>query len=216
MTITTTAAARSAIAGSSTTATAPTPSRTASTAAFTAGCHLGALLAQDRFAGQLDAVTFHGQHFHQDLISFFQLVFHFFHAMLGDFADVQKAVGAGENLHESAELGQAHHFAQISLANFRHGGEVVDHLNGFLRGRSVARSHVDFAGVVYVDLDAGLVNDAADHLAARTNQVADFICRNLQGVNARREVGDILASAGDGLLHLVENVQASAAGLLHR
>ncbi len=135
--------------------------------------------------------------------------------MLGDFADVQQTVGAGNDLHEGAKLGQANDLAQISLAYFGNGREVVDHLNGFLRGRAIAGSNVDFAGIVHVDLDAGLVDDAANHLAAGANQVADLVRRNVQGVNARSEVGDVLASAGDRLFHLVENVEPATARLLH-
>ena len=41
-------------------------------------------------------------------------------AVLGDLADVQQAVGAGEDLDERAEIDQPHHLAQIGLAHFGH------------------------------------------------------------------------------------------------
>src|SRR3954465_1368674 len=50
--------------------------------------HLCALLFQDGFAREANAIAFNRQHFHQHLIAFFQLVANVFNAMLGDFADV--------------------------------------------------------------------------------------------------------------------------------
>src|ERR1700682_5448858 len=44
--------------------------------------HLRALLFQNRLARQPDAVAFHGQHFHQHLIPFLQLVANIGNAML--------------------------------------------------------------------------------------------------------------------------------------
>ena len=46
---------------------------------------------------------------------------------------------------------------------------------------SSARSHVHRAVVLDVDLDAGLLDDAADHLAARSDHVANLIGRNRAG-----------------------------------
>jgi hypothetical protein len=66
--------------------------------------HLRALFFQDRFARQPDAVAFHGQHFHQHLVAFFQFVAHIGDAMLGHFADVKQAVGPRNNLNERAEV----------------------------------------------------------------------------------------------------------------
>src|SRR5207248_1421935 len=51
-----------------------------------------------------------------------------FDAVLGDLADVQQAVGAGEDFYKGAEVGQAHDLAQISLANLCRCGEVANHL----------------------------------------------------------------------------------------
>ena len=77
-----------------------------------------------------------------------------------------------------------------------------------LVGRGVVgRGDVNRAVVLDVDLDAGLLDDAADHLAARSDQVADLIGRNLQGVDARRVLAtSSLRGVGDRRVHLVENV----------
>jgi len=63
--------------------------------------------------------------------------------VLGDLADVQQAVGAGENLDERPELHQANDFAQISFPDLGDRGQLVNHLNRFLGGGFVAGSNVD-------------------------------------------------------------------------
>ncbi len=68
--------------------------RTAFAAAFTTtavrrkltAAHLGALLLQDGFARQLNAIAVDGQHFHQNLIAFFQFIANIVDAMLSNFA----------------------------------------------------------------------------------------------------------------------------------
>src|SRR5258708_2601527 len=102
--------------------------------------HLSALLSQDCFARELDAIAFHAEDLYQYLIAFLQLVGYFSHAVLGDLADVQQAVGSRNNLHERAELRDPDHLAQISLADFGHGGEIVDHLEMPLRVPATLKS----------------------------------------------------------------------------
>ena len=77
--------------------------------------HFRALLFQDRFARQLDAVAFDSQHFHQHLVALFQLVANLFNSVLGDLADVQQAIGTRDDLDERSELGQPGDFAQVGL-----------------------------------------------------------------------------------------------------
>ena len=77
--------------------------------------HLGALLFQNCLAGQLDAVAFDGQNFHQHLVAFFQFVANIFDSVFRDFADMQQAVQARQNLDERAEIRQAADLTEISL-----------------------------------------------------------------------------------------------------
>ena len=50
--------------------------------------------------------------------------------MLGNFADVQQSIGPWEQFDERAKLRQANNFAEISLADFRAGGDVAHHREG--------------------------------------------------------------------------------------
>src|ERR1035441_7628147 len=117
----------------------------------------GVLLADERLAAEFDAIAFNGQNLDHDLIALAQFVLHFLHAMLGDLGDVQQAVGAGEELDKRAEFSQANHLAQINLADLWNGGEVADDLQSLLQALSVARSNVHLAGIVHIDLGAGLL-----------------------------------------------------------
>ncbi len=90
--------------------------------------HLGALLFQNCLARELDAVAFHGQNFHQDLVAFFQFIANIFDSVFGNFADVQQAIQAGQNLDERAEIGEAADLAKISLTHLGRSGQIADNL----------------------------------------------------------------------------------------
>src|SRR5712691_10660045 len=86
--------------------------------------------ADERLAREANLVALDGENLDEDLVAEFQLIANVADAMLGDFADVQEAVGAGEKLDKGAEFRKAHHFAQVGLADFGAGGDVADHLQG--------------------------------------------------------------------------------------
>src|SRR5260221_11655946 len=136
--------------------------------------------------------------------------------MLRDLTDVEQAVRAREDLNERAELSQPYNLAEIRLADLRSRRDVADDLQCLCQSTFIARCHVHFAGIFHVDLHARAFHDAADHLAARSDQVAYLVDRNLYRVDARRELGHVLASRGDDFFHLVEDEQSSAARLFHR
>src|SRR5512146_1029411 len=75
--------------------------------ATTFGRHFRALLFQNGLTRETNPVAFHGQDFHEDLIAFLQFVADVLDAVLGDFADVQQAIGSGDDLDEGAEIGEA-------------------------------------------------------------------------------------------------------------
>src|SRR5216683_7174420 len=121
-----------------------------------------------------------GENFHEDLVAELQLIANVADAMLGDFADVQEAVGAGEKLDESAEFREANYFAEIGLADFGAGSDVADHLQGGVAAGSAGGEDVHGAVFEDVDLHAGLLDDGLDLLSARTDEIADFVGRDAQ------------------------------------
>src|SRR5712692_4318531 len=86
--------------------------------------------ANQGFAGEADFVALDGENLDEDLVAELEFIANVADAMLGDFADVQEAVGAGEKFDESAELREADDFAEIGLADFGAGGDITDHLQG--------------------------------------------------------------------------------------
>ncbi len=131
----------------------------------------------ERLAAELDAIAFDGKNLNHHLIAFAQFVLHFLDAMLSDLGDVQQPVGAGEKLDECAELGETNDFAEIDLADFRNGSDVADDLERLLESLGVAGGNADLAGIVDVDLGAGLLDDAADGRATLADQIADLVGR---------------------------------------
>src|SRR6202022_1191361 len=181
-----------------------------------AAAHFRALLFEDSFARQSNAIALDGQHFYQHLVAFFQFIANVLDAVLGDFADMQQTVGAGDDLDERAEIGQPRHRTEVGLADLGRGGQVADDLQGLGCRSLVVGGHVDFARVLDVDLYASALDDAANHLTAGPNHVANFVHRNLQGVNTRREGRNLLARSGQHRVHLAENKQTTALGLRQR
>src|SRR5437660_821532 len=164
--------------------------------------------ADQGLAREANLVALDGENFHEDLVAKLQLIPNVADAMLGDFADVQEAVGAGEKFDESAELRQANDFAEIGFADFGAGSDVANHLQGRIAAGSAGGEDVHGAVLEDVDLDAGGFDNGLDLLAARTYEVADFILRDFQLEEARSVGGNRSARLAQSLLHGVENLEA--------
>src|ERR1022692_2214362 len=159
---------------------APPHSRLLSSAELFRLRQLLALLAQNSLAAELDLVAFERQNLDQNLVAFLQLVAHFAHAVLGDLADVQQAVGAGEDLDESAEIHQPHDLAQVGLAHFGHRGDVADDLERLVGCGFVGGRNMHGAVIVHVDLHAGLLDDAANHPNIAGGMWAEYLVTSAQ------------------------------------
>src|SRR5271168_2419062 len=106
--------------------------------------------------------------------------------MLGNLRDVQQSIRAGEELNKRAELSQTNHLTQISLANLRHSSQIADDRQRLVESIGIARRHIDPARIVDVDLHTSLLDDAANRLPARSDQIANLVRRNVHGANLRR------------------------------
>ena len=84
-----------------------------------AATHFCALLFEDGFAREPDAITFDGQDLYQDLIAFAKLILNVLYAMLGHFRDVKQSVRARNDFDECSELGKPSNFAEVGLPYFR-------------------------------------------------------------------------------------------------
>src|SRR6202166_5436018 len=107
--------------------------------------------------------------------------------MLGDFADVQQAVGSREKFDEGAKLREAHNLAEVVLADFGAGSNVPHHLQSGVATRPAGGEDVHRAVFQYVNLHASGFDDGLDFLSARAYEVADLVLRNLRLEQARRK-----------------------------
>src|SRR5262249_39454019 len=80
--------------------------------------HLGALLLENGLAREPNAIAFHGKDLYQHLVAFFQFVANVLNAVLGNFADMKQAVGAGDNFDESAKIGEAGDGPEVGFTYF--------------------------------------------------------------------------------------------------
>src|SRR5215475_9102488 len=106
------------------------------------------------------------------LVALFEYVANFAHAFRGKLRDVHQAIRAGQDLNEGAELDDLAHRAFVNLADLRLGSDTLDHLDRFPRRFLVRRSDGHAAIVLHVHFDAGRFDDAADHLATRTDDLS--------------------------------------------
>ena len=136
--------------------------------------------------------------------------------MLGDLADMQQTIGPREEFDEGTELRQPDNLAQVGLPYLGHCGQIVDHPQSLSQTDLVAGSHVHAAGIVDVNLHAGCLDDAANNLAARSDQIANLVGRNLQCVNAWSKLGSCLARTLQLRIHLVQQEEPAVPCLLHR
>jgi hypothetical protein len=60
-----------------------------------------------------------------------------------------------------------------------------------------------------VDLGAGLLHDLADHLAAGADHLADLVDRDVEHLDARRVLAELVAVLVERLRHLAQDVQAA-------
>ena len=126
--------------------------------------------------------------------------------------DVQQAVRARDDLDERAEVHHAHDLAQVGLVELRGRGQLLDDGDGLAGGCLVGRGDRHAPVVLHVDLAAGALHDRADHLAARPDDVADLVHRDLDRDDARRERADVGARLRERLGHLVQDVEPARGG----
>src|ERR1017187_1198320 len=162
------------------------------------------------------ALFVHPEAFDRNVVADLDDVLGFLDAEIGQFADVNQAVLAGQKFDERAEFLDRDDLAAIDFSDFgfrRHAGDGVERdLHAFRRdGENVHR-----AVVFNVNFTAGFLDEAFDVLAARSDERADFCGVDLDRLNARRVFADFLARFGECLGHFGENMHARDAGLFNR
>src|SRR6185295_2529684 len=172
-------------------------------------------LHDHRLARQPDiALLVDADHLDGDLVALLEHVGDLTHPVRSDLADVQQAVRSRHDLDEGAVSLDPPYLAGVGLADLRYLGEVLDHLDGEPGRPLVGRGDDDLAVVLDLDVAAGLLNDRADGLATGSDDIADLLLRDLNGVEPRRELGHLHARLGQDLLHDVQDVHASGPRLL--
>lgn len=152
--------------------------------------------------------------FHPDLIAEFDDVFGLLDAEVGEFADMDEAVLAGQELDERAKVFDGNNFAAINLADFGFGGHADDCIAGDLHAFFRDGEDVHCAIVLDIDLAAGFFDEFLDVLAAGADERADLLGVDLDGLDARRVLAQFLARSTQGLGHFGQNVHASDARFL--
>src|SRR5699024_9724236 len=127
------------------------------------------------------------------------------------------AVLARGQLDEGADGDDADDLAVVEVADFGLEDDVLDGLARGAAGLDVLGGDVDVAGVLDVDLAAGVGADLLDDLAAGADDLADLVRVYRRLDHLRRGLGQLLARLADAGEHdLVEDLDARLVGDLKR
>ena len=88
---------------------------------------------------------------------------------------MEKPLRPGHDLDEGAEVDDLLDLAQVDAADLGLLADPLDDVDGLLDHLGVGSEEHDAAIVLDVHLDARLLLDAADHLAARADDLADLL-----------------------------------------
>src|SRR4030081_3159464 len=88
---------------------------------------------------------------------------------------MQQPISAGEDFDKGAEVHNPVHRADISLADFGLGSQSADASDRSFSGGTIGGGNRNRAIVLYVYLRAGLFHQGTNHLAAWSDDVANFI-----------------------------------------
>ncbi len=166
---------------------------------------------------QLDTAFFVGlHHFDFDDLAFGQVVAHALNALVGDLADVQQSVFAGQQIDQRAKVQNLGDRAFVDFADLDFSRDLRNAALGFVGLGRFGRGDGDGAVFVDVDLATGLFGQRTDHRTTLADHVTDLLGVDLHGV----ELGGKARHFGIGLthrfLHLAQNVHARFFGLRQR
>src|SRR6202035_5033881 len=155
-------------------------------------------------------------HLDHDLVTDIDDVLNLVDMVFGELADADQTLFLGHDLDEGTEAHQARHLALVDAADLDVVGQVVDHRHRLLARCGIGRRDEHPAVVFHVDLSSGLLDDLADHLAARADHVADLVGVDVDHLDARCPRAQLGPRRGKRLSHLAEDVQPAHASLLER
>src|SRR3990172_8978790 len=136
------------------------------------------------------------------------------HVVVGELADPDEALLAGQDLDERAEAHDPGDLAEVQGPDLDLAGQALDPLDRLARVLATHRGDLDGPVVLDVDLGLGFLLDLADHGTALADDLADLLGVDLDRDDPRGEVAHRLARLRQDRRHLLEDLEAGRQGLL--
>src|SRR5512143_2551906 len=153
---------------------------------------LGEVALHGRLAGQVDpALAVDLGHHHHHLVADGHDVLDGRHVVVGELADPDEALLAGQDLDERAEAHDPGDLAQVEGPDLDLAGQALDPLDRLARVLAADRGDLHGAVVLDVDLGLGLLLDLADHRPTLADHLADLLGVDLDGDDARGVVAHL-------------------------
>src|SRR4029078_3008452 len=133
-----------------------------------------------------------------------------------ELADMHQTVAAWQNLDEGAEILDARNAAVVDLADLDGGGAGFDRSQSGVGPFAIGAGDRDRAVVLDFDDASGRFLDAADILAAGTDEHADLFRIDMRADETRSKWGDVFLGPRDGGEHLAKDLNPGLARLIKR
>src|SRR5690606_6159686 len=157
---------------------------------------------------QLDAAALvNVQHFHANLLPFFQVVRYVLHALVGDLRNVHETVFARQDRHECAEVNYTAYGTLVDRSNLGFGSNTEYAIDSGLGRILVGTVNADGAIVFDIDLRTGFLADRTDRGTALADNVANLVRIDLHRGHVRRVVGQCGTRRAEHAIHLTEDMQ---------
>ncbi len=127
---------------------------------------------------------------------------------------MNQTILARQDVDESTEVSQTNNLAFVDAVHFDLGGDGLDTADRFFGSVTVNGGDADSTVIIQLDVGAGLFGQGTDHGATFTDDILDLLRVDLDGVDARGEIGDLGTRRLDGFVHHFQDVQASTTSLL--
>ena len=133
---------------------------------------------------------------------------------IGELADVDEAVLAGEDFDEGAEFLDGDDLASVDLADLDFGGDGFDAFAGDAHAFGVDREDHDRAVVLDVDFATRAFDEGLDVLAAGPDDRADLLRVDAEADDAGGVLAHLGARGREHGFHGLEDIEARDAGIL--
>src|SRR5690606_13399837 len=129
----------------------------------------------------------------------FEVILDIIHSLMRNFRNMKQAILTGQDTNEGAKIHNLFHQAFIGFTYFNLSNDILDELNGFLRGRAITSGDIDLTVVVNVNFASSNGDDFLNDFSTGTNDFTNLIHRNANSSDSGCKGGECFTRRGNRL-----------------